>query len=44
MHCPRNFVVSSTFDFPFVRIPLQIFSERVQFLLAQHSNAMPLGR
>ena len=44
IHCPPNFVVSSTFDMPFVRLPLQRFSENVHFLLAQHTGTMPLGR
>ena len=43
MHCPPNFVVSSTFDLPFVRLPLQMFSEHMHFLLAQHHGVMPLG-
>ncbi|CAF0731858.1 unnamed protein product [Adineta ricciae] len=43
IHCPPNFVVSSTFDMPFVRLPLQRFSENVHFLLAQHTGTMPLG-
>ncbi|CAF3561415.1 unnamed protein product [Rotaria sordida] len=43
IHCPTNFVVSSTFDLPFVRLPLQIFSEHVHFLLSQHGSSMPLG-
>ncbi|CAF3938784.1 unnamed protein product [Rotaria sp. Silwood2] len=43
IHCPVNFVVSSTFDLPFVRLPLQIFSEHVHFLLSQHAGSMPLG-
>jgi hypothetical protein len=44
IHCPSNFVVSSTFDLPFVRLPLQIFSENVHFLLSHHNGGMPLGR
>ncbi|CAF2030352.1 unnamed protein product [Rotaria magnacalcarata] len=43
IHCPINFVVSSTFDLPFIRLPLRIFSEHVQHLLTQHSGSMPLG-
>ncbi|CAF1409628.1 unnamed protein product [Adineta steineri] len=43
IHCPSNFVISSTFDLPFVRLPLQRFSENVHFLLSNHTGAMPLG-
>jgi meiosis arrest female protein 1 len=43
IHCPSNFVVSSTFDLPFVRLPLQLFSDNIHFLLSQHNKAMPLG-
>ena len=44
LHCPSNFVVSATFDLPFVRMPLAIFSNNVHVLLSQHQGAMPLGR
>lgn len=43
IHCPSNFVVNPTFDLPFVRLPLQLFSDNIHFLLSQHNNAMPLG-